>query len=92
MTRKRDSGSPRGSGSSGRPSFRHRYDDLERRRAAQLPRLGALDGKAREHPSYRGALKLLNETFRKASLAQRAAVLHAADWLIGLIDLWTTML
>jgi hypothetical protein len=29
---------------------------------------------------------LLNTTFRKASLVQRAAILEAADWLITIID------
>ena len=35
---------------------------------------------ARLHNGYRHALKLLNDTFRKASLAQRFAVLQAAAW------------
>ena len=37
---------------------------------------------ARRHAGYRHALKLLNDTFRKSSLAQRLAVLQAAAWLI----------
>jgi hypothetical protein len=39
---------------------------------------------ARRHPVYKHAEKLLNETFRKEKLAQRAAVLKSAAWLITL--------
>ena len=35
---------------------------------------------------------MLNTTFRKASLVQRAAVLEAADWLIVMIDRATMLL
>ena len=38
------------------------------------------------HPALGRARTLLNTTFRKASLVQRAAVLKAADWLIMMID------
>ena len=38
------------------------------------------------HPALRRARTLLNTTFRKASLVQRAAILEAADWLITIID------
>jgi len=38
------------------------------------------------HPSVKRARKLLNATFRSASVAQRAAILHAAEWLICLIE------
>jgi hypothetical protein len=70
-----------------RPNFRQRYEQIEARRAALMQRLNALGGPARNHPSYKRILKLLNETFRKASLAQRAAVLQAADWLIEVLDI-----
>jgi hypothetical protein len=69
-----------------RRSFRARYDDLEQRRRALLERLAALGDKARAHPSHARALALLNQSFRKAKLAQRAAVLQAASFLIDVID------
>jgi hypothetical protein len=56
-------------------SFRARYDELEQRRTALLERLAALGDKARAHPSHARVLALLNPSFRKAKLAQRAAVL-----------------
>ena len=40
----------------------------------------------RTHPSANRALKLLNTTFRNAKVAQRAAILQAAEWLITLIE------
>jgi len=67
-------------------TFRARYDELERRRAELGARLALLGQKASPHPALRRARTLLNTTFRKASLVQRAAVLEAADWLITLID------
>jgi hypothetical protein len=73
-------------------SFRARYDALEQRRADLIARLAALGARARQHPGHAGAHALLNAQFRKASLAQRAAVLQAADWLIALIDRATIIL
>ena len=73
-------------------SFRHRYDALEQRRAELIARLGALGDKAHAHPAHGRARTLLNTTFRKASLVQRAAVLEAADWLIVMIDRATMLL
>ena len=67
-------------------NFRQRYDDLERSRIALLQRLDRHMKITRTHPSAKRALKLLNDTFRRASVAQRAAVLQAADWLITLIE------
>jgi hypothetical protein len=75
-----------------KPSFRARYDELERRRMALLQRLGALGEKAHAHPGHARALALLNRSFRKAKLAQRAAVLQAAGWLIDMIDMWIVLL
>jgi len=69
-----------------RPSFRARYDALEQRRADLIARLGALGETARANPAHARARKLLNETFRGASLVQRAAILEAAAWLIALLD------
>ena len=67
-------------------NFRQRYDALEQRRADLMARLAALGEKARENPAHGRARTLLNQTFRKASLVQRAAILEAADWLIALLD------
>ena len=66
-------------------TFRARYDDLEKRRDELIARLTAL-AETSSHPALGRARTLLNTTFRKASLVQRAAVLEAADWLIMMID------
>jgi hypothetical protein len=68
-----------------RASFRRRYSEIEARRAVLIGRLSAL-GEARNHPGYRRAMRLLNETFRKEKLAQRLAVLQAAAWLIDVLE------
>ena len=73
-------------------TFRARYDDLEKRRDELIARLTLLAQKATPHPAFGRARTLLNTTFRKASLVQRAAVLEAADWLINIIDRSQTML
>jgi hypothetical protein len=67
-------------------SFRKRFDELERRRAALIARLESMGDKVAVHPVYKRALTLLNATFRKASLAQRVAVLQAATWLVDLLE------
>ena len=67
-------------------SFRQRYNELEARRAALLARLQRLGDRAQQHPGYRRVLKLLNDTFRKAKLAQRLAILQAAAWLIDVLE------
>lgn len=67
-------------------TFRARYDDLERRRENLVARLAMLAERGSPHPALGRARTLLNTTFRKASLVQRAAVLEAADWLIMMID------
>ena len=72
-------------------NFRQRYDDLERSRTALLRRLERNMKITRAHPSTKRALKLLNDTFRGASVAQRAAVLQAAHWLITLIEMTPPM-
>jgi hypothetical protein len=71
-------------------SFRGRYEKLEAHRATLIARLTAL-GDARSHPGYRHALKLLNDTFRKSSLAQRLAVLEAAAWMINVLEKLTSV-
>lgn len=76
----------------GKPaSFRQRYDDLERRRRLLIARLDAMGQHGRAHPAFRKALTLLNRSFRKADIVQRAAVLQAADWLISLIEFGSTI-
>jgi len=67
-------------------SFRARYDDLEKRRDELVARLTVVAKTSSPHPALGSARTLLNTTFRKASLVQRAAVLEAADWLITVID------
>lgn len=69
-----------------RQSFRRRYDELETRRAELSERLHLLGGAAQRHPSYKRALKLLNDIYRKERLAGRLAVLHAAAWLIDILE------
>ena len=69
-----------------RRSFRQQYDDLEARRSELCERLRALGHKADEHPAYKGALKLLNNIYRKEKLAQRLAVLQSAAWLIDILE------
>lgn len=66
--------------------FRRRYDAVEARREKLIARLRALGGKAPSHPGYRRAMTLLNNTFRKAKLAQRLAVLESAAWLIDVLE------
>jgi len=51
-----------------------------------MARLAVLSKIGSPHPALGRARTLLNTTFRKASLVQRAAVLEAADWLIMMID------
>ena len=66
-------------------SFRKRYDELERHREALINRLAALD-RSPALPARKQALKLLNETYRKSSLAQRLGVLQAASWMLDVIE------
>lgn len=72
-------------------SFRKRYDELERHREALINRLAALD-KSHVLPARKQALKLLNETYRKSSLAQRFGVLQAASWMLDVIERLATTL
>ncbi len=66
--------------------FRQRYDETENRREQLIARLHSLGGNAQTHPAYKRALKLLNETFRRAKLAQRISILQAAQWLIDVLE------
>jgi hypothetical protein len=67
-------------------SFKERYEQAERRRADVMQRLQRLNEAARGHPAYKRALTLLNQTFRKASVAQRLATVQAAEWLIDVLE------
>ncbi|HWK96638.1 MAG TPA: hypothetical protein VNR39_14570 [Pseudolabrys sp.] len=69
-----------------RDNFRQRYDDVEKQREALLARLNRLSTVAQAHPGHKRALKLLNDSFRKAKLSQRLPVLHAAAWLIEVLE------
>ena len=69
-----------------RADFRQRYDAVETRREQLMARLRTLSGSSQVHPGYKRALTLLNDTFRKAKLAQRAAVLESAAWLIDILE------
>ena len=69
-----------------RQSFRKRYDELEMRRAELSTRLHLLGEATQSHPGYKRALKLLNDIYRKEKLAGRLAVLHAAAWLIDILE------
>jgi len=75
-----------------RGTFRQRYDNLEAQRTALMQRLSGLGGNAQRHPAYKRALRLLNDTFRNAKMAQRLAVLQAATWLIDVLEQLTTIL
>ena len=77
---------------SARGTFRQRYDELEVRRTALVARLRMLGADGQQHPGYKRALTLLNDTFRKSKLAQRLAVLQAAAWLIDLLEQFTTII
>ena len=70
-------------------SFRQRYDDVELARVAMLERLAKLTPRTRAHPGFKRASTLLNQSFRKAKLAQRTAVLSAAEWTIDLLEALT---
>ena len=83
----RSKSTPTSSPATGRPrSFRQRYDELEARRAELCERLSLLGHKAEQHPAYKGALKLLNNIYRKEKLPQRLAVLQSAAWLIDILE------
>ncbi len=74
-----------------RGNFRHRYDELESKRAELVARLALISGGSQRHPGYKRALTLLNDTFRKSKLAQRLAVLQAASWLIDILEQLTSL-
>lgn len=74
------------------PQFRKRYDELEAKRVALLERLAKLGEAGRQHSGFDSALKLLNVQFRRATLAQRAAVLQSAAWMIELLERLGTIL
>jgi hypothetical protein len=67
-------------------SFRQRFVGLDAERARLVARLALMGEAAKQHPSHKRAMTLLNASFRRASLAQRAGILHAAEWLIDLLE------
>lgn len=69
-----------------RRNFKKRYEEVEAKRAELVARLHSLSEPGRRHPSYKHALRLLNDIFRKEKLAQRAAVLEAATWVIDILE------
>ena len=77
--------------SAAKQSFRQRFENLEAKREALLARLSVMRDDAKQHPGHRRALTLLNASFRRASVAQRVAVLQAAEWLIQVLERMTFM-
>lgn len=69
-----------------RHTFRQRFVSLDAERERLVARLTAMGEAVRQHPSHNRALILLNASFRRASLTQRAGILHAAEWLIDLLE------
>lgn len=86
MPNRRPPAKPAATSTPATPDFRQRYDAVEARRENLMARLRALGGDAQSHPGYKRALTLLNDTFRKSKLAQRAAVLESAAWLIDILQ------
>ena len=91
MASRRPSVPPAKASSLQRGTFRVRYDELEAKRAELVARLRMIGGTSQQHPGYKRALTLLNDTFRKSKLAQRLAVLQAASWLIDVLEQITTL-
>jgi hypothetical protein len=69
-----------------KPSFRRRFENLEAKRESLLARLANLGDRVNQHPGHKRALMLLNASFRRAKIAQRASVLQAAEWLIDVLE------
>jgi hypothetical protein len=64
-----------------------RYKEVESRRAELQRRLQSLGKGAQRHPAYKNVVKLLNDHyFKQKKLAQRLAALHAASWLISVLE------
>ena len=72
--------------------FRRRYDDLEHRRNELMARLQKVEAAPAAAATCRRAKTLLNATYRKASVVQRAAVLQAAAWLLDVAEMMTPLL
>lgn len=64
-----------------------RHNTLEARREALLMRLQNLDEAAKSSRGYRSSLVLLNQKYRKASLAARLGILQAAAFMIEVLEL-----
>lgn len=85
MPHRRDPGNST-AGTAPRNDFRQRYEAIETRREQLMTRLRVLGARPQGHPGYKRAVTLLNDTFRKTKLAQRAAVLESAAWLIDILE------
>ena len=64
-----------------------RHDRLEARREALLQRLDNLDHAAKSSRGYRSTVTLLNQKYRKASLAARLGILQAATFMIEVLEM-----
>jgi hypothetical protein len=67
------------------PALHH--NTLEARREALLMRLQNLDEVAKSSRGYRSTLVLLNQKYRKATLAARLGILQAATFMIEVLEL-----
>ena len=63
------------------------HDRLEARREALLLRLDNLDHAAKNSRGYRSTVTLLNQKYRKASLAARLGILQAATFMIEVLEM-----
>ncbi len=63
-----------------------RHREFEKRRQKLLRRLTTASILGADPRLARRALTLLNQRFRYAKLAQRAAVLTSAEWIVKLIE------
>ena len=64
-----------------------RHDRLEAIREALLLRLDNLDQAAKNSRGYRSTVTLLNQKYRKASLAARLGILQAATFMIEVLEM-----
>ena len=62
-------------------------DRLEIQREALLQRLAHLGDKAKNQRGYETARRLLNQKFRKATLAARLGILQAATFMIEVLEM-----
>ena len=63
------------------------HDELEARRRVLLERLERLDPRAKAATGYASVRRLLGTTYRRANLAARVAVLEAAQFMLGVLEM-----